>query len=207
MAENMSDQVLALGGMCQAALLVSHIARQGECDEDAMRAILASLLVTDPRTTADVFDNNISGLRLGLSELEHQFRPDGGQRSQEVTKYVLMMLAIEKRVHKKAGLLDQMGERIGHLQRQVKHFDLLDEQMLANTASIYTDLISPLPLKIEVRGAPMHLKQVSNQNKIRSLLLAGLRCTILWRQVGGRRTHFLFRRSQINRTAAELLKR
>jgi high frequency lysogenization protein len=47
-----------------------------------------------------------------------------------------------------------------------------------------------------VRGEPNYLQNPDNQNRIRALLLAGIRAAWLWRQMGGNRWRILFGRQQ-----------
>jgi high frequency lysogenization protein len=48
-----------------------------------------------------------------------------------------------------------------------------------------------------VRGDPLHLQNPDNQNRVRALLLAGIRAAMLWRQVGGTRWQILLKNKQI----------
>lgn len=204
MSSALMDQVLALGGMCQAAVLVTQLARRGQCDEKSMSDILATLLVTHPQTTEEVFGQR-DNIATGLREFATQMEPGNRSRNMEVTRYTLALMALQRRMQNQDGLFDELAIRISHIQRQVEHRELVDEQIITNIASIYTDLISPLGPRIQISGAPAHLQVSSVQNKIRAVLLAGLRCTILWRQTGGHRTHFLFRRRKMHQAAVALL--
>ncbi|MGL5037204.1 MAG: DUF489 family protein, partial [Aeromonas sp.] len=96
-----------------------------------------------------------------------------------------------------------LSERIGQIDRQQQHFDLQDAQIMANMASIYSDLISPIGPRIQISGTPLFLQQPLVQHKIRALLLAGIRACVLWRQLGGSRTHIIFARKKM----VELAKR
>jgi len=57
-----------------------------------------------------------------------------------------------------------------------------------------------------VRGAELYLQNPDNQNRIRALLLGGVRAAMLWRQVGGKRRHILFNQRQIAAEARAYLK-
>jgi high frequency lysogenization protein len=103
--------------------------------------------------------------------------------------------------------MSQLGDRIQMIERQVEHFDLLDEQMISNLASVYLDVISPIGPRIQVAGTPEVLQQTANQQKVRALLLSGIRCAVLWRQVGGRRLHLVFGRKKMVDQAKILLAR
>ena len=49
------EQTIALAGVFQAASLVDQIARQGLVSQDALEASVASLFVTNPNNTEDVY--------------------------------------------------------------------------------------------------------------------------------------------------------
>ena len=98
-----------------------------------------------------------------------------------------------------------MGQRLDQVKRQLHHFTVDDEAVIANFASIYSDIISPLGTKINITGTPSHLQQKAVQQKIRALLLAGVRAAILWRQVGGKRRHLVFRRKELIQIAKQQL--
>ena len=78
------------------------------------------------------------------------------------------------------------------------------DQMIANLASIYSDIISPLGNKIHVLGMQDYLVRPDIQHKIRAALLAGIRAGILWQQVGGNRWQFLFSRRKLLRQVQQL---
>ncbi|MCV5888715.1 DUF489 family protein, partial [Escherichia coli] len=81
--------------------------------------------------------------------------------------------------------------------RQSEHFELLDDQMISNLASIYLDVVSPIGPRIQVTGTPSVLQQTASQHKVRALLLSGIRSAVLWRQVGGKRRHLIFGRKKM----------
>ena len=85
------------------------------------------------------------------------------------------------------------------------HSSLYESPMIANLASIYKDVISPLGSKIQVAGNPDILKQAGIQDKVRAVLLAGIRSAVLWRQLGGKRRSIIFQRNKILRVVQELL--
>ncbi len=78
-------------------------------------------------------------------------------------------------------------------------------KVIANTAALYQETLSTFSFRIQVTGEPNHLKNTDNADKIRALLLAGVRAALLWRQVGGRRWHLLFFRSRVGQSAKRIL--
>ncbi len=105
-------------------------------------------------------------------------------------------MALERKLSGRRDAMSQLGDRIQMIERQHDHFDLFDDQMISNLASIYLDVIRPIGPRIQVTGTRAVLQQTANQHKVRALLQSGIRCAVLWRQVGGRRRHLIFGRKR-----------
>ncbi|HDY7692989.1 TPA: high frequency lysogenization protein HflD [Vibrio vulnificus] len=204
MANTLYDRTLAFAGMCQAVALVQQIARNGHCDQDAFETSIKAILNTNPANTLDVFGNE-SQLKLGLECLVKGI--DSTPTGSEVTRYLISLMALERKLMGRNDAMSQLGDRIQMVQRQTEHYDLFEEQMISNVASIYLDVISPIGPRIQVTGTPTVLQQTSNQHKVRALLLSGIRSAVLWRQVGGRRRHLIFGRKKMVEQAQILLAR
>ncbi|CAK1741865.1 high frequency lysogenization protein [Vibrio crassostreae] len=116
-------------------------------------------------------------------------------------------MALERKLSSRNDSMSQLGDRIQTTERQTEHFDLFDEQMISNLASIYLDVVSPIGPRIQVSGTPAVLQQTSSQHKVRALLLSGIRSAVLWRQVGGKRRHLIFGRKKMIEQAQILLAR
>ena len=97
--------------------------------------------------------------------------------------------------------MSQLGDRIQMAQRQTEHFELLDDQMISNLASIYLDVVSPIGPRIQVTGTPSVLQQTSNQHKVRACCYRVFAAQYLWRQVGGKRRHLIFRTQEDGRAS------
>ncbi|EGR0790657.1 lysogenization regulator HflD [Vibrio vulnificus] len=204
MANTLYDRTIAFAGMCQAVALVHQIARNGHCDQDAFETSIKAILNTNPANTLDVFGNE-SQLKLGLECLVKGI--DSTPTGSEVTRYLISLMALERKLMGRNDAMSQLGDRIQMVQRQTEHYDLFEEQMISNVASIYLDVISPIGPRIQVTGTPTVLQQTSNQHKVRALLLSGIRSAVLWRQVGGRRRHLIFGRKKMVEQAQILLAR
>ena len=204
MSDKFQDRTMAFAGICQAAYLVQKVARDGNCDEASLRESLQSVLVTNPKQPLEVFGSHLA-IRDGYRALVEQLGADGSQKNAELTRYVVSLVALERKLSNRRDVLNMLGERISQVKRQLHHFDLLDEQVLANLASIYSEHISPIGPRIQVAGTPIYLQQPLVQHKVRALLLAGIRATVLWRQVGGRRRHILFSRGKMVASARSML--
>ncbi len=195
MKDKQAMQIMALAAVCQSAWLVQQVARNGSCDEDSMRCLLQGILITDPDHAKSVYPEQRL-LRDGYKSLVEQLGNNRNPKNMELTRYVIGMVALERKLSGKRRVLSMLSERIGQVKRQAFHFDLLADTVLNNMAGIYSDHISNLGPRIQVSGAPLYLQQPQVQHKIRALLLAGIRACVLWRQLGGRRRQILFFRTE-----------
>ncbi|MEH0689545.1 high frequency lysogenization protein HflD [Vibrio cholerae] len=204
MANALYDRTIAFAGICQAVALVQQVAKNGYCDNDAFETSLKAVLNTNPSNTVAVYGRE-SDLKLGLECLVKGI--DSTPAGSEITRYIISLMALERKLSARRDSMSQLGDRIQMLERQLEHFDLHSEQMISNLASVYLDVISPVGPRIQVTGTPSVLQQTSNQHKVRALLLSGIRSAVLWRQVGGKRRHLIFGRKKMVEQAQILLAR
>ncbi|PIJ51964.1 lysogenization regulator HflD [Erwinia sp. OLTSP20] len=208
MAKNDYDITLALAGICQSAHLVVQLAHQGQCDEQALRVSLGSLLERNPSSTLAVFGHDEANLRPGLETLMAVFHSHSRQGlGAELTRYSLSLMMLERKLSKNTAALDTLGQRIIQLDRQLAHYDLMSPTLLSAMASIYVDVISPLGPRIQVTGSATVLQNPQLQNKVRAALLAGMRAAVLWHQVGGGRLQLMFSRARLTGEAKKVLDR
>lgn len=202
------DITIAYAGVCQAASLVQQFAHKGMADRDTFGHSLRSLLVTQPESTLNVFGNSLSHLKMGLETALSQTGGGNGKLDTEVGRYWISLLALSQKLNKKPEAKQQLAQRLQQLERQLSLYEdnILADQMIANMAAIYSDIISPLGTKIHVLGRQDYLVRPDIQHKIRASLLAGIRAGVLWQQVGGSRWQFLFSRKKIFNQAQHLYK-
>ena len=213
----MNDQTITLAAIFQAAYLVQQVSRTGQIDESALNVLLTSITITSPENTLAVYGGELANIKQGLELLiNHLGDSSNGStntitkekkvKDPELTRYIIGLINLERKLIKQPKQLSQLGERIEASNRQLAHYPISSETLISSFASIYGDIISPLGARIQVTGEPSILKQTVNQHKIRALLLAGIRSAVLWRQVGGKRRNILFSRNKIIRNAEQLLK-
>ncbi|MCE2595684.1 high frequency lysogenization protein HflD [Motilimonas cestriensis] len=196
MSKELYDRTIAFAGIWQAASLVEEVARTGNCNQEQLSHTLNALLVTNPDSTLSVY-GELASLKRGFNVLVEQLENQTDPKNIAITRYVIGLLALEKKLAKRNDAMNVLAERITQVKRQTAHFELVDEQILGNLADIYSDVISPLGPRIQVQGNPDQLKQTRVQQTIRALLLSGIRASVLWRQVGGKRRHIIFSRKKM----------
>lgn len=198
------ERMLAFAGVCLASVCVQQLARRGQVTpNDAADVLLDSLLVIDAPSTTAVYQP-LTALKPGLQVLQRQLDAPG-DKDVEQTRYVIGMLQLERRLAKQPAALQKLGESITQIKRQRDHFDFPVSDILANMASTYSDVISPLGPRIQIQGNPEFLKQSDVQNRIRAILLAGIRSAVLWRQLGGKRRQVILNRRHMLLAAKQLL--
>lgn len=204
MRYTLSDRVMALAGVFQAAQLVQEIARNGRVDSKDMEASLRTLLVDNPATVLEVYGDDLANIRTGLICLHEQLGLEG-KKDVELTRYVMGMLFLERKLSKSPQMMTTLGEGIEQFRRQLQHYPIDHENIIANLAGIYSDTLSTLSFRIMVSGEPKQLANNENANRIRALLLSGIRSAVLWHQTGGRRWQLVLSRGKITDRSLELL--
>lgn len=196
------DKCVALAGVFQAAGLASRVARHGMADSDAMESSLYSLFQVDAASVEDVY-GGLSGITGGLKTLLDQLIGEKA-RNIDITRYVISLLHLEKKLSKQPAMLQQISEGVNSATRQLEHYPLLHPNILAAMADLYSETISKLRPRIMIQGEPLHLQNSENVNRIRALLLSGIRSAMLWRQCGGNRFQILLGRKRLTGTANAL---
>ncbi|EOD2819672.1 high frequency lysogenization protein HflD [Providencia stuartii] len=207
MAKNYRDITLALAGICQASYMVQKLAQEGSCNDHDLEVMVNSLTNMNPSSTIDVYGNDPVNLKTGLGAMLGML--SGGNNasalSAEVTRYMLSIIVLERRLNKNQQAMDKLGQRIEQFERQASYFDPMSDGVFNALAGIYVDVISPLGPRIQVTGSPDILKNSLVQAKVRILLLSGIRSAVLWQQVGGSRLQLMFSRSRLSNQAKEIL--
>lgn len=201
----MREQVIALAGLMQALTLVQQIAETGRVDSVEFETILNSLLQLNAATTAAVYGDDLSKITMGLDQLIKQLSSDKAQKNQEILRHTLQLLQLERKLAKVPNTLETIGNALEDMPRHIEYFDGINSpQVLARIAEIYHQTISQMTPRIQVQGNPTFLQQPDNVNRVRALLLGGIRAAVLWRQKGGKRRHFVFSASKILKAATAL---
>ena len=207
-------QTIALAAVAQCAALVNNLARDGRAPDTEMTAAINPLFVLNPGSTAEVYPR-IGELNLGLRTLQDIFSNDRLRENAEVVRYTLGMLLLRNKLVANQPMqqhLRQMLQLTPPLRRfeqnKDEEFDrnqeIEQDRTFEQLADLYQDTISNLAYRIQVQGDVSNLKNELVANKVRALLLAGIRSAILWYQLGGRRWRLVFYRKRIQQTAGNI---
>jgi high frequency lysogenization protein len=204
MIRTQTNQVVALAGLTQCVHVVQQIAKRGQADEEQMRPCVASLLKLDADDVLDVY-GGLHNVATGLRLLEKQLgRPD--QVDPELARYSATLWFLERKLMKSGDKMSIITDGIRSVAERVSDSTLLDDEPLAELAEIYQKTISELRPRVVVMGEERYLRNTENASRIRTLLLAGIRSVVLWRQCGGSRWKILLSRGSFQRTVRWLMK-
>ncbi len=203
---------IALAVVAQCAQLVHSLATTGRADTRQVNACIAPLLVLEPDSVADIYPD-VAAFSSGLQALQHSLSHEGVKEFAEPIKYVLGMTVLQQQLMAVPAMQAQLRQRL-----QIRHSLLADKSELAGDtaagdaelydfavlAALYQDTISRLTMRIHVKGTPEHLRRQEVADKIRALLLAGIRSALLWHQLGGRRWHLFIYKKRIRECVAQI---
>lgn len=205
MTTQQKQQAIALSAVFQAASLVEELARTGDVPGEATQPMIDSLFVQNPDNFDSIYGDPAESLGRGLETLLTVSDRDAGQVSPDVTRYALSLLHLERKLSKAPGMLDALGQGIQQASRQAEHFSNAHPNTIAALADLYKQTLSQLSFRIRVTGNPTYLQNAGTADKVRAILLSGIRAAILWRQVGGRRWQLLFSRRRYSEICRDLL--
>jgi high frequency lysogenization protein len=102
-------------------------------------------------------------------------------------------------------MLDKIQSSIEATKAKTETLALSDPEIIKDLANLYIDTLSQFNFRIKVNGERRFLDNPNNADKIRALLLAGIRSGVLWRQMGGNRLHLIFSRKKMVKIAQAYL--
>lgn len=209
------DRLLALAGVFQAAALVQSHAIGQNVDGSAEDTLFRAVMDTSPASVETVFGGR-RNLRLGLGMLCFGFGAGGNAPE---LRLALAMVQLERHLKGRQDLLQRIGSAIERLRldpvasageradaRTAADTEAARQALAERLAAVYGETLSTLRFRIQIHGKPQALQRDHVAARIRANLLAGVRCAVLWQQVGGRRWRLVFGRGALRRRAAALLR-
>lgn len=201
---NWNDITLALAAMIQACEQIHVLAHGKTVDEHVLTVAIQSLFVFDPKNVVQTYDG-IANLKPGLMWLAKVATTRVQAKDRDILQYLTSILYLTRMMLNDKPRLKRLHDRLQTAKNQVDYFHELHPQVIAGIADVYSQSISSLSFRIQIRGLRQVLTKESAMQTIRCLLLAGFRAAVLWQQVGGRRWQLLFSRKLIAETAKQLL--
>ena len=187
-------QAWALAALFLAIDRLRAAAERGGIDDAAELTLIPSLLRTNAADIADYYGEPHDPLTRGRDAFLRVFN---GKNDQQGLRYSAQILHVEKRLAKNPTLMALLQTRLQDARRQAEHFPPNHPNLLAGLATTYQDTASQAAGKIMVIGRPEYLQQTETINRVRTLLLCGVRAASLWRAYGGTRWNLLFARRKL----------
>lgn len=199
---------IALAAVTQCAELVLELATGGRADQSQVSACIEPLLVFDAEHTGEIYPR-AGDFHNGLTVLERCFDSEGLRRHQEVVRYLMGMLMLQRRLSRLTEMQQTIRQRLMQIRhsRQLDHGAALSTTEFTKLSQLYQETLSTLSFRVHVSGSPEQLREQSVADRIRALLLAGIRSAMLWHQLGGRRWQLVFFKTRTRREVAALRRR
>ena len=195
----MTNRAIALAGIFQAIHLVDALAYAKDSNPHDIKTSLNSIFIMNPEDFISVY-SNVAHLRTGIqSAIEHL----EGKQNAYAFRYALNLVFLQRKMAKNSEKMDQIGHQISSLHRQDLAVDSLEN--IEALAKIYRTHISEIKPAIMVQGDPQTLKQPLVVEKVRALLLAGIRAASLWNSAGTGKLTLLLSRKKIVKELKDLL--
>jgi high frequency lysogenization protein len=200
------EQAIALAAVIESAILVDQLARTGTAPVEEMQALTESLFRFEWESVDEVFGGS-ARLRRGVETLAGILRQSATGDYGNVMRYTLSMLYLGRTLARDKEKLGIIRSRLQHAALKSAHFSTRFDELAASIAAVYQDTISTYRYRIQVTGTAAHLQNPLVADRIRTLLLAGLRAAVLWRFVGGSRLKTVLRRARMLAACSAILAR
>lgn len=193
--KSLTNQVIALAGIAQVSSMVQELATTGKTDTNALEISVYSLLQLNPDSILEVYQG-LPNIQYGLKILQTQITGFDISNTEQA-RYSTSLVYLESQLTKNPTMKKSISRGIEKAQLQAEHFEITHDNILASLGDLYTNTISTIKPRIMVNGDPQFLQQAHIVNRVRTLLLAGVRSAMLWRQYGGSRLNFIFYRKKM----------
>jgi len=198
----LSQRAAALAALTQAVYLVDGIARKGIVDAEDCKVLLDSLFAEthgEKHAISEIYGGPAAlntGLRICIQLLHGSNLP----HAKALMIYSGGLMTLERRLAKDASTRQKLADGMQRITSQHQYFgDAMHSNVIAAIADLYGGTISKMKPRIIVRGKSEYLSQSANTQRVRALLMSGLRAAHLWHKHGGGHISLLLRRKAILR--------
>lgn len=201
------DITIALGALSQAVFLTQRFALEGKIKKtEEFQILTESIMMFEASNTLEIYGDNLANLKTGF-KVFIGLSSKSDKLNSLMLRYFKQVLDLAQILQNDQKALDTLAQRLQSIKGQLAFYEdnIMHEQVILKFASSYSDIVSPLGSKIKVLGKPEYLSRTEIQNKIRTLLLAAVRASILFKQVGGSKLQLLFFNNRIINQARSFL--
>ncbi len=198
---DLNQRAAALAALTQAVYLVDRIARKGIVDAEDCKVLMDSLFceARHEHAVSEIY-GGAAALHTGLRICTRLLQGSDLQQAKSLMVYSGGLMTLERRLAKDSATRQKLADGMHRISAQRQYFgDAMHNNIVAAIADLYGETISNMKPRIIVRGKSEYLSQSANTQRVRALLMAGLRAAHLWHQYGGGHISLLLRRKAIVR--------
>ena len=200
------DQTLALASMFQSAVLINLLAHGESINQAAFDCSLDSLFTLNANSTEEIYGHG-EGLIQGIITLNSYLSGENRHPDKLIAYYVLTTIKLAGRMLDNEAMVHQIQRGLQDIEQQTDDFEMSQAGKLHKIDGLYQNTISQIKPRIIVQGEQASLTHSDTTSKIRTLLFAGIRAAVLWKQLGGTRLKLVFSRKKYIHQAQSLLQR
>ncbi len=191
-------RVMAVSALAHIAWMVNRLARHGQCDETMLAWLLERLFST--HAAPEQWHH-----ALCLRTLKRQLRGEYEEDAKAIMHYMMSLLSLEKILGRHPQMLQRIADRLRQIANGKAFFgDAVTSNTLAGVAALYGETISTLQPRIIVHGKPEYLNRQETTDRVRTLLLVGIRAAHQWHRHGGNHFRFILDRNRMLKTIDRL---
>lgn len=188
----MQNQAFSLAGAAQFAQYAHVLATRGQIQPAHLKLAIQAITCTDPDTALDTLGGRTGaadGIRYVRTHLSGH-KPDADNA--RIARYIGQILKL-------AGKLKADEQALGRISGAIERARSLedDEEAARIFNAAYQDTLSHMKPQIMLQGEPQYLQNEYIQQRVRTHLLAAVRCGVMWRQCGGGFLSLFFRRKAL----------
>ena len=178
----LQDQTMALASMFQSAVLINLLAHGESINQAAFDCSVDSLFTLDASSTEEIYGHG-EGLIQGIKTLKSYLSGDNRNPDKLIAYYVLTTIKLANRMLENDEMVHDIQQGLIDIQQQTDDFDMSQTGKLHKIDGLYQRTISQLKPRIIVQGDQTSLTHSDNTSRIRTLLFAGIRAAVLWKQL------------------------
>ena len=200
MAKDFYSIMLSLSGICQSIVLINQLSETGDCHNKSFEICINSILNLYPTTVLSVYGSQEKNLELGIKTLISLLNVKTifqYQNFKNVICYILNLITLENKLKKNIKYNNILLNELSLLIKKNSDKNFTCDILTNLLSKIYVNTVSNLDFRIQILGSKKMLHKLSVQNKIRCVLLSGIRSVVLWRQIGGTCFQFIFYKHRI----------
>lgn len=197
------ERIIAMSAQFQSALIVHTLALGKQVSTPELSCVLQALYIFNAETASELYP--LALLRPGLEAVEEFLSRKWPKSKMPIFRYAFSFGTVAKLILKDAARSQSIRDHLKKNQYQLQHFEVTHPNVMGNLSDLYLKTISTLPKKIFLVGHKDILSQTAVMQKIRAILLAGIRAGVQWRLQGGRGWHCVVHRTKMLQRVRHLL--